>query len=90
MKHTYTLHVTFEAETDAQALLVRDGLAALMPGIPATDLHLTDADDWAEHVTPCNFCSAPVERQRAGIGSRVHAHCAPMIGASDYPIVDTH
>lgn len=72
--HTYTVHVTVLAKNDLQAWSTAYAIA----GSDRVLVSVTDADDWAEHVT---------DRERVGTGRRVHHDCS-MLGA--YPIEDVH
>lgn len=60
-------------------------------GSPVDSVFTTDADDWAEHIDLefCPGCDKPVDRERAGIGWRVCAQCAPVISVGgQYPIAE--
>ena len=108
MSHTYTAHITFGADDDEQAARFnecRDMLARwlIANGYPLTpnnyyidSVHITDADDWSEHLNveplDCYVCLKPLNRNRSGVGSRT---CADHPGKSpqgyvypNYPIED--
>lgn len=83
-KHTYTVHVVFEAEDDQAAWEIAKRLPVHTPYV-----YVTDADDWAEHVPEeglCSVCGKTVNRERTGTGERMHVNCAQF--NDPYPIVD--
>lgn len=108
MSHTYTAHITFGARNDEEAAMfmafkkqIECWLGAwefpLTPnGYYVDSVHITDADDWGEHVNveplDCYVCMKPLNRNRSGTGSRT---CADHPGKSpqgyvypNYPIED--
>ncbi len=82
--HTYTVHVTVLAKSDQQAWETAYRLAG-----DRAVVSVTDADDWAEHVTDClcPACGKPVDRERVGSSHRIHHACSVM---APYPIQDTN
>lgn len=83
MSHTYTLHIGVTATSDADAKAKADA-ALLTLGDQVDYLHLTDADDWSEHVenTTCYCGEYVADRARNGTGKRT---CAEH---DTYPIAD--
>ena len=97
--HTYTIHLGMAARSDEHARevgrlvkgLIEENSHLFMEskaGYVVDSVHVTDSDDWAEHVGVEDICdqcgeTGGTNRQRSGTGSRVHAMCG-----GDYAIVD--
>jgi hypothetical protein len=65
----YTIHIEFISESDQEAL--RDAakiyFVSRQTSVQLVDQHLTDADDWAEHIT----VDDPPGSIRTGCGKRI-------------------
>jgi hypothetical protein len=99
-EHSYTVHVQVPADNDDEARAIAEVIYNMLgggrivaqyhkPEIRVDAIHLTDADDWAEHVDLveglCPQCGAPAaNRCRDGSGSR---KCYPH-RRMEYPIRD--
>lgn len=85
--HRYAIHLEVEAADDRAANARQADITfALRHGLPILQTYVTDADDWGEHIDDnerCSVCHEPVDRERAGIGVRIHATCTTY---PPYPI----
>lgn len=85
MRHTYAVHLVITAESDDDARRIAEAVhaGAILQGADPIAAHLTDADDWAEHVPTEDVCgdcgrAGGTERRRDGRGARVCAACQGM------------
>lgn len=88
--YTYTVHLQFRAESDEAARATASTIEAI---VRANDYwlvegtHVTDADDWAEHVGARCGCGQPtINRVRVGIGKRVCSDCLNANIKANHPL----
>lgn len=86
--YTYTVHLTFRAESDANARKIAGAMrsgAAWNVGKGVVEWSdLTDADDWSEYVNDTcaamDCCEDTVNRVRLGVGKRFCIDCLNLKG----------